>query len=214
MELIEKISYNIAIQIGEKTNKNKEEIQVINYGLFMLIHTLVAIILTIAIAFLIRKPIQMITITIVASSLKRYSGGVHATSPNRCLIIGLIMSITLTYMSEFLFNNTDIVKFIIIEICTIGVSFIIFYKKAPVGNKAKPLKKQETRIRLRKKLFRILNIYYIIIMIFSILIINSNLDFKYSIYIYCLQLGILLQAFSLTKLGEFFILKIDKILKL
>ena len=35
MELIERISYNIALKIGSKTNKTNEEIEVINYFLLI-----------------------------------------------------------------------------------------------------------------------------------------------------------------------------------
>ena len=93
MELIERISYNIALKIGSKTNKTNEEIEVINYGVFVIIHKIIALILTTLTGYIIRKPIQIIIITIISASLKRYSGGVHATSPNRCLIIGILISL-------------------------------------------------------------------------------------------------------------------------
>lgn len=145
MELIERISYNIALKIGSKTNKTNEEIEVINYGVFVIIHTIIALILTTLTGYIIRKPIQIIIITIISASLKRYSGGVHATSPNRCLIIGILISLISVYISEILFKYNNSINLIIISLISIFLSIIIFYKKAPVGNKNKPLKKVETR---------------------------------------------------------------------
>lgn len=212
MELIERVSYNIALKIGSKTNKTNEEIEVINYGVFVIIHTIIALILTALTGYIIRKPIQIIIITIISASLKRYSGGVHATSPNRCLIIGILISLISVYISEILFKYNNSINLIIISLISIFLSIIIFYKKAPVGNKNKPLKKVETRNIMRKKLFFLLKIYYISILVFSIMILNGSLTVKYVKYIYCIQLGVLLQAFSITNIGEVIVLKLDEIL--
>lgn len=212
MELIERVSYNIALKIGSKTNKTNEEIEVINYGVFVIIHTIIALILTTLTGYIIRKPIQIIIITIISASLKRYSGGVHATSPNRCLIIGILISLISVYISEILFKYNNSINLIIISLISIFLSIIIFYKKAPVGNKNKPLKKVETRNIMRKKLFFLLKIYYISILVFSIMILNGSLTVKYVKYIYCIQLGVLLQAFSITNIGEVIVLKLDEIL--
>ena len=212
MELIERMSYNIALKIGSKTNKTNEEIEVINYGVFVIIHTIIALILTTFTGYIITKPIQIIIITIISASLKRYSGGVHATSPNRCLIIGILISLISVYISEILFKYNNSINLIIISLISIFLSIIIFYKKAPVGNKNKPLKKVETRNIMRKKLFFLLKIYYISILVFSIMILNGSLTVKYVKYIYCIQLGVLLQAFSITNIGEVIVLKLDEIL--
>lgn len=212
MELIERMSYNIALKIGSKTNKTNEEIEVINYGVFVIIHTIIALILTALTGYIIRKPIQIIIITIISASLKRYSGGVHATSPNRCLIIGILISLISVYISEILFKYNNSINLIIISLISIFLSIIIFYKKAPVGNKNKPLKNVETRNIMRKKLFFLLKIYYISILVFSIMILNGSLTVKYVKYIYCIQLGVLLQAFSITNIGEVIVLKLDEIL--
>lgn len=212
MGLIEEISYNIASKIGKEANKTKDEIDIINYGLFMIIHTSIAIIITLIIGIIINKPLEMMIITIIASTLKRYSGGVHATSPNRCIIIGIVTSIICTYISVFIYNYTNYLIFILFSIVCMIFSYSIFYIKAPVGTKTKPLKNEGIRKRLRKKLFKLLNIYLSIILIIAILISNNLMQFEYLKFIYCLEMGILLQAISITKLGEVSILKIDSIL--
>ncbi|MEG0180673.1 MAG: accessory gene regulator B family protein [Peptostreptococcaceae bacterium] len=212
MSVIEKVSYNISNKIGNKANKSKDEIEVINYGLFMAIHTLVSIIITIIVGVLIGKLNEILLISLVASSLKRCSGGVHATSPNRCLIIGVITSIIFTYISLIFGRYSDLKNLIIFSALILSTCYFVFYKKAPVGTKNKPLKKESIRKKLRKKLFITLNLYYILIAIFILCMFENLIDYNFINYIYCVELGIVLQCMSLTKFGEYTILKLDSIL--
>lgn len=211
MGIIEKISYNISNNIGSKSNKTKEEIEIMNYGLFMWLHTVVAFLLTILVGIIIGKVIEVVIITIVASSLKKFSGGVHATSPNRCIIIGIMTTLIFTYISVLL-NKYGNYNFIyIFSIISIISCYYIFYKEAPVGTKNKPLKKDSTRKKLRKRLFKRLNIYILIIILLFIFRVTGF--FNYGIAMYCIVLGIILQAIAITKLGETIILKLDCFLK-
>ncbi|WGX75871.1 accessory gene regulator B family protein [Paraclostridium bifermentans] len=135
MTIIESISYNISNKIGEKANKSKEEIEVMNYGLFIWMHTILAYIATILVGVTIGKTIEVLLISIVASSLKKFSGGVHATSPNRCLIIGIMTTLFFTCI-YILLNKYCGYNFIyIFSIVSIISCYYIFYKKAPVGTK-------------------------------------------------------------------------------
>ncbi|KGJ50369.1 accessory gene regulator ArgB-like protein [Paraclostridium dentum] len=213
MDIIEKISYNVSNKIGEKANKSKDEIQVMHYGLFIWIHTILAYIATILVGIMIGRTIEVLLISIVASSLKKFSGGVHATSPNRCLIIGIITTLIFTYIYVF-FNKYCGYNFIyIFSIVSIISCYYIFYKKAPVGTKNKPLKKEETRNRLRKKLFNRLNVFIAIIILLLIVRLTKILNYDTAMFVYCIELGILLQTIAITKLGETIILKLDCFLK-
>ncbi|SCI72367.1 putative accessory gene regulator protein [uncultured Clostridium sp.] len=213
MSMIENVSNSIATKIGEKANKSKDEIEVMNYGLFICLHTIVAFIITIIIGILIGRLKEMLIITLVASSLKRCSGGVHATSPNRCLIIGLIFSVILTYTCGIFNIYGDSLFIYLFSLIIIAFCYYIFYKKAPVGTKNKPLKKESTRKKLRKKVFRLLNLYIVIIILCILVGQNEFIKYNLTSFIYCIELGIILQTISLTKLGEAIILKIDCFLK-
>ena len=213
MTIIESISYNISNKIGKRANKSKEEIEVMNYGLFIWMHTILAYIATIFIGVIIGKTIEALLISIVASSLKKFSGGVHATSPNRCLIISIITTLIFTYIYAFLNKYFSYDYVYILSVVSIAPCYYIFYKKAPVGTKNKPLKKLETRNRLRKKLFNRLNIYIAIIIFTIILNFNRVLNYNLAMFVYCIELGIILQTIAITKLGETIILKLDCFLK-
>lgn len=213
MDIIEKISYNVSNKIGEKAKKSKDEIQVMHYGLFIWIHTILAYIATILVGIIIGKTIEVLLISIVASSLKKFSGGVHATSPNRCLIIGIITTLIFTYIYVFLNKYCGYNFIYIFSIVSIVSCYYIFYKKAPMGTKNKPLKKEETRNRLRKKLFNRFNVFILIILLLLIVRSTKILNYDTAMFVYCIELGIILQTVAITKLGETIILKLDCFLK-
>lgn len=213
MTIIESISYNISNKMGKRANKSNEEIEVMNYGLFIWIHTILAYIVTILIGIIIGKAIEALLISIVASSLKKFSGGVHATSPNRCLVISIITTLIFTYIYVFLNKYCRYNYIYILSLVSITPCYYIFYKKAPVGTKNKPLNKEETRIKLRKKLFKRLNIYIGIIILILILNFTRVLNYNLAMFVYCIELGIILQTIAVTKLGETIILKLDCFLK-
>ncbi len=178
----------------------------------MTLHTLTGIIITIIIGILIGKLPEMLTITLVASSTKRCSGGVHATSPSRCIIIGIITTVIMLYAGILLGDYTDINFLIIFTVAVLTICNYIFYNKAPVGTKNKPLKKESTRKKLRKKLFMTLSFYQLVLALAILLLLFNKLDSNFIKYIYCIELGILLQCIAITKLGESIILKLDSIL--
>jgi accessory gene regulator B len=213
MAIIEKISCNISNNIGKKANKTIEEIEVMNYGLFIWLHTALAFLATIFIGLIIGKTIEIVLISIVVSSLKRFSGGVHATSPNRCLIIGIITTSIFTYIAVLLHKYGNYNFIYIFSIVSITSCYYIFYKRAPVGTKNKPLKKESTRNKLRKKLFYRLNLYIVIILLLLIVRAAGWENYDMAMFVYCIELGIILQTIAITKLGETIISNLDCFLK-
>lgn len=213
MAIIEKISCNISNNIGKKANRTIEEIEVMNYGLFIWLHTALAFLATIFVGLIIGKTIEIVLISIVVSSLKKFSGGVHATSPNRCLIIGIITTLIFTYIAVLLHKYGNYNFIYIFSIVSITSCYYIFYKRAPVGTKNKPLKKESTRNKLRKKLFYRLNLYIVIILLLLIVRAAGWGNYDMAMFVYCIELGIILQTIAITKLGETIISNLDCFLK-
>lgn len=211
MSGIERISYNMANKIGKKTNKSKEDISIINYGIFTILHTCISMILVVISGYIIGKPIEVITIIFVSSTLKRYSGGAHATSANRCMIIGIIISIIFTYVGVAM-SKLSLISIEILSIINLTIAAYIFYRKAPVGNKNKPLKNSNIRNKLRKNLYILLSIYFCIIILIFIFININIINKKYVIHSIYIQCGILLQLVSITNIGETTISKLDSFL--
>lgn len=211
MGAIDNISKDVSEKLGNRLDKTEEEKAVLNYGLFIIIHTSLAIILTFIAGLLTGMLIEIMTITFSAAWMKRYSGGIHANTPNRCLIIGIIVSLIFCflYKTEMIFLEDNML--LLILLIGIILSYIVLYYKCPVGSKNKPLKKESTRKKLRKKAFTLINLY-------SIAILAGYLIYKkQDIYILkdiisCIWLGLILQTSMLTKLGQRLILLLDAML--
>ena len=208
--LTDDLSSKFAFYLCESKDKSSEEFQILKYGVFAFLQVSIAIVATILFGLLTNTLFEMLVISLIGALMKRNSGGVHCSSPNRCLLAGIIV----VYMCALIGKNMIHIKQIYIYIiCIIALinSFIILYKKCPVPCENKPLKKEQTRKRLRKNAFTIYSICAILfimnILLNSIYFIN-NLN---SLVLYMI-LGLYMQTLSLTSIGSKFILFLDKLL--
>lgn len=213
MGFIEKISLNLSENLGDKLNKNKEEKEVLNYGIFVVIHTLMGLIATVLIGIITGMIIEIIIIFITSSWFKRYTGGVHATTPEKCLLISSILSLILSLFCKYIIFNININYIFIIGFFSIMTFYYIINKKCPVPSKNKPLKRENTRRKLRKKAFNLLNRYFILLIILYIIYNFICIDIIKTIIISCI-LGIILQMIVLTEIGENFIIILDSSLNI
>jgi accessory gene regulator B len=210
MGAIEKVSLNISNKLGDKLNKNNDEKEVLNYGLFIVIHTSLAILATVVIGILTNMVVEIMVISITAAYMKRYSGGMHSSSPLRCIITGVLFSVILSVICKYVMYNFNDNLIIIIFSIGLCLSYYILYKRCPVSSKNKPLKKESTRKKLRKKAFKLINIYSITISILYILNINQGLYWT-KIWMISIFLGILLQIFALTEIGNSTLKGLEKV---
>lgn len=213
MGFIEKISLNLSENLGDKLNKNKEEKEVLNYGIFVVIHTLMGLIATVLIGIITGMIIEIIIIFITSSWFKRYTGGVHATTPEKCLLISSILSLILSLFCKYIIFNININYIFIIGFFSIMTFYYIINKKCPVSSKNKSLKRENTRRKLRKKAFNLLNRYFILLIILYIIYNFICIDIIKTIIISCI-LGIILQMIVLTEIGENFIIILDSSLNI
>ncbi|HSQ88046.1 accessory gene regulator B family protein [Romboutsia sp.] len=207
---IEKISLSISDKLGDKLKKSDDEKAILNYGLFIIIHTSLAILATIFVGILTNMVIEIMVISVTAAYMKRYSGGIHSSSPLRCVITGVLFSFILSVICKYImcnFSNNLIAIILGIGLC---LSYYILYKKCPVPSKNKPLKKESTRKKLRKKSFKLINIYLIVIIMLYILNIIHGLYWAKTCMI-SMFLGILLQIFALAEIGNSTLKSLEKI---
>lgn len=204
MSLTEIFSSKIAYYLCESKDKSSEDYQVLKYGVFVFLHVSVAAIFTIIFGMLTNTLYEIVVISLMGGLMKRNSGGVHCSSPNRCTITGIIVAYIFSLVGKLLLN----IKFPILSLVIVTIlvnSFIILYKKCPVPSENKPLKKEATRKKLRKNAF---SIYSICVLLFGFNLLKSNLN---SLVLFMI-LGLYMQTLSLTTIGSKFILLIDKIL--
>ncbi|RDY24933.1 hypothetical protein CHF27_001665 [Romboutsia maritimum] len=211
MSKVEEIASNLSIKIGNRLEKSEEDINILKYGMFVIIHTIFTAIITIFVGIIIGRLKEVLIITICCGLLKRYSGGVHASSPNRCTIIGLMMVILLTFIGDIIIQKSDKFIFLMIIMILITLEYFIIYKRCPIGCKEKPLKNENKRKKLRKKSFKLMNIYILVIILLYVFYFLKNIYFIKSI-IMSVVLGIFMQTFALSVIGKMFVEKIDNIL--
>ena len=213
---IEKIALNLSTRLGNKLDKGEEEKAILNYGLFIIMHTFIGIIITLLVGLITGMLIEILLITITSALFKRYTGGVHASTPEICLIIGVILSLILSILCRFIVINIDINKIpddswknnagMII----IAFSYYMIYYNCPVSSKNKPLKNEKTRKKLKKKAFILLNIYTILLIMLYIIYYILKISIVKSI-ITSFILGIFFQMSSLTNIGSKTINLLDKV---
>lgn len=210
MSYVEKISLGIASKLGNKLNKNEEEVAVLNYGLFFMIHTTMAIIMTFIVGVVFNILLEIMLISITTSLLKRYSGGVHASTPNRCILSGLILSLIISFTSRYIASNVSNTYLIVFVSMIIIISSIVIYKKCPVPSENKPLKKESTRKKLRIKSFKLIFIY--ILLIIGLFIYHKVTGiYIMKLMVVSISMGIMLQIIAMTKIGEILINYFEKI---
>ncbi|MCC3865619.1 accessory gene regulator B family protein [Terrisporobacter petrolearius] len=208
--ITENLSDKIAFKLCGSKDKSSDEFEVLRYGVFAFLHICIAAILTILFGILTNTLFQIVTISLVAGLMKRNSGGVHCSSPNRCVLAGIIVAYIFTLIGKNVIYMKHEYVYIV---CTIALahSFIILYKKCPVPCENKPLKKEETRKRLRKNAFSIYSIC-IILFISNILLSSTYFINNLNSLVLYMILGLYMQALSLTNIGSKSILFIDKVL--
>lgn len=201
--ICEKISNNIAKELNFDDDKKS----VINYGLFACIQMTICIALVIIFGILFNVVIEALIVTFSISILRKSSGGVHASSPEKCAIIGTISSVGMGALSKYI--NANFNTIIVVGCFIFMLSYYTIYKLAPADSIAKPIKSMEKRKGLKKNSIVILSIYLIIVIInllYFYLMKNSNV----LVYSLCIYMGLLWQVLSLTKFSYLLVESLDK----
>ncbi|MDB2124007.1 MULTISPECIES: accessory gene regulator ArgB-like protein [Clostridium] len=197
---VEKLCKRLSSFISKELDLEKDKEAVVNYGIFSLIQIFMSIGLVIVFGLIFGVLIEALIASFTGSLLRKSSGGVHADSPGKCTAIGTVMCVGIGLISKKI--DISISLMIIIEICIFIWSYIIIFKYAPIDSLAKPIKKEEKRMKLKKASIVILTIYLIIITLNTILFHLSGEE-KYIVYSLCMCFSIIWQVFSLTKSAHY-----------
>jgi accessory gene regulator B len=212
MSLIERLSKNTASQISIALNLDKEREEILAYGAFNLFHTAWSIFLVALFGVLFDVLIYALFLSFTAAWLRKYSGGAHATSPNRCAIIGVIVFDGLAVLIDKFIISIDIVFLIIHTILSFLCTYYVIYKFCPVDSPSKPIRKAETIKRLRKNSFK--TIYILIGITITLFVFYFQLgQVQLLKIISCISTGILWQSLTLISPGHFIIHVLDMFLK-
>lgn len=196
---IENICEKISDYISRELNFDNDKKSVINYGVFAFVQMVISIALVIIFGFIFNVAIEALIISFTISILRKSSGGAHSKSPERCAVIGTVVSVGMGLICKYI--NVSFSFIVLIGSVVLIWSYYIVYKVAPIDSIAKPIKSVEKRKRLKKSSIMILSVYLIaiIINILSYLVMKNYSLLTYS---FCIYMGLLWQVFSLTKCGN------------
>lgn len=207
---VEKISSTISEKLSKELNYDDEKKAIINYGIFSFMQIIFSIIAVIIFGSIFNVLIESLIVSFSISILRKSSGGVHASTPEGCLIVGTGISILLALISKGILLN---LKFnVYFGILTFILAYILVFMLAPVDSKNKPIKTEKKRKRLKKSSILILT-FYLIVVIGSLLINGKTDNINMLIYNNCMYLAISWQVFSLTAIGHRVLGKLDTLFK-
>lgn len=203
-EICEGITNKIALEL-ELTDEKKA---VINYGLFAIIQTGIAIGLSVVFGIIFQVLIPTLIISFSVVFLRKYSGGAHSNTPIGCAVIGAVISVgAAIVVSNITYNIMNIV---ILGAIIYAVAICIVYRLAPVDSKAKPIKSLEKQKMLKRKSILVIIVYLVLSLIEFLLYLYSYNE-NWLMYITCLYAGIVWQVFTLTSAGHISIAKTDNL---
>lgn len=190
-------------------NRNRE---IIAYGAFTVIQTCFAYIIAIIIGLIFNVLIQALIISFCGSILKKYSGGAHASSAGRCIVVGNLIILLLSFLSILIIRTFQINSLLLLLIFCFSSSLLLVYKLAPVDSKSKPINNINKKKRLKKLSLVTLTLFLIIALIFVFLFYLHN-SYTYGIVSISIMLGCFWQSITLTKFGHVFVTYLDTFLK-
>lgn len=208
MSSIQRICENISDKIAKELNFEANQRAVINYGLFAMIQTSIAIGTEIIFGALLGVLIPTLIISLVAVFLRKYSGGAHAQTPEGCIVIGDIVSVGGALGISWIPWN--VIGIIVLGVIIFILAYYFVWRLAPVDSASKPIRRVEKKQLLKKRSIFILSIY-LIATIVSLLLYLNNTDEKLLIYIASVYVGIGWQTFTLTATGHLGMKKMDLI---
>ncbi|GEA30812.1 accessory gene regulator ArgB-like protein [Clostridium diolis] len=212
MSLTEKIATKIGSNAKIFLNINEEQEQIIVYGAINLFQMLFAILWVIIAGLLFGVFYEALIFSISASILRKYSGGVHASSPSRCVIIGTFSAALAGILINNIFYSINSITVAVISGVIIIFAFITVFRNAPVDSIKKPIKNIETRKQFKRKSIFVIFIFSFIMIILFML--NEKFSELYYIkLIESIGVGVLWQTITLTKNGINFLNKVDYAVK-
>lgn len=212
MSLTEKIAINVGIKSRKILNSDKDQESIIVYGAFNILQVIWSIVWISIVGLIFGVFFEAILFSIIISVFRKYSGGVHASSPNRCIIIGTTASIGFALLIDKVLFERSITIMSVAGIMCILIALIIVIKKAPVDSLKKPI--TNPVIKQRFKLYSIILIcFYMLCMIMLIEFYSAYGNLMYFKAFQCIALGALWQAITLTRTGAVVLNKLDAGLK-
>ncbi len=84
MFLIERLSNKIGNKIANNLELDKDTEEIIAYGAFSVLQTIWALLCVVILGAMCNVLVESVIIALTAAAYRKYSGGIHANTPNKC----------------------------------------------------------------------------------------------------------------------------------
>jgi accessory gene regulator B len=210
---IESFSNMIAVKILKKLSiEDQDKEEVLAYGAFVLIQTILSIMMVSIFGVIFKVLLEALVISLVASFLRKSSGGAHASTPMNCALISVIIFGGLALIVKYYIMNMAFLYLVIGVIIAFIFTCYIMYKYSPVETENKPLRNENTRKRLKKLSIKNVIILFAINSILIFIYLQTQQITLITIAI-CIVVGVVWQSLSMLSLGHKIINGLDRILR-
>lgn len=209
---MEKLINTIAEKISSELDFDNDHKEVIAYGIFAVLQTLFSIVITVILGIMFGVLAEALIAAFTISILRKYSGGVHASSPGVCAAMGAAIALGLALLACIIITPLTNFKLSITLGCPAFIwSYYIMYKLSPVDNAAKPIKSQGKKEQMKKASILILCAYVLIVILNLFMYLNTH-EKRFITYSLCIYGGTIWQSFTLTHGGHKIIQEIDTLI--
>lgn len=209
---IERLADSFSRTISQYLNYDEEQKEVIAYGIFVFLHSIWSLVILFAIGYFLGILLPLFFLVMSASILRKFSGGAHCSSANRCTVAGILIYIPLGFLTDaFCRFRKPWVSFLYLFVCLVVITILLF-RYCPVDSANKPIKKAEKRKQLRRNSFYFLAFCWLaatILYIIGMAVSNQSLK----MIGISITTGLLWQSFTLSPLGHRFMAFVDRVLK-
>lgn len=206
---MENLTNSIAEKISSELGLDNDHKEVIAYGTFAILQTALSIALTAILGLVFGVLAETLIAAFTISILRKYSGGVHASSPEICAVVSSIIAVGQALLIYFIITPLISLEFVIIlGLLVFPWSTYIICKLCPVDSAAKPIKTENKKERMKKTSILILCAYVLIVLLNSLMYLHTH-EIRFLTFSLCIYGGIVWQCFTLTHGGHVTIWKID-----
>ena len=206
---MENLTKNIAEKISCELGLDNDQKEVIAYGSFAILQTLLSIALTVIFGYAFGVLEETLIVSFTIYILRKYSGGVHASSPGICAAVSTVIAVGQAILIGYIVTPLINLKLVIfLGLLSFSWSFYIIYKLSPVDSAAKPIKTQKKKGKMKKASILILCVYVVIVILISIMYLYNH-EIRFLTFSLCIYGGSVWQSFTLTRRGHVTIWHID-----
>ena len=179
----------------------EDQIDVYSYGFMVVIGSLVKTTSLVILALVLGILIPSLVIVATFSSFRILAGGYHLKTAERCLIVSLIQFIGSALIVQYTQKYWTYINIYSLFIFCVVIALYIIIKYVPRDTPNKPITD-----KLQVKKFKRWSFTYLLVWI-SIMIVFTLLNVKIIVIASCF--GLLLELFSISKLGQKIYKKLD-----